>query len=515
MHNRSRARHALFVTAAAIAAVFGASPLTAHAAGPYGGTAANGFSGPVAISQSTSLGEPTIIADSANRLFVTAPQKIGNVNPAGASPLFTSLDGGATWGAPVRSQACTGLSGGDTDLAVDGGDNVFQTDLWLGNSCLSISTNHGTSFAAGNPFGTHPNVGDDRPWLAWNKTSNQLYAIYDGVDAIHAANTAPLVNPLIGIQTITDNVVIPESALNSSSVPNTVRACVCPPGGIAIDNSSGSSTHKGRIYVSYSHQDGTAISYADLSGTCPACTATTWNGPIVIPGSGSTMSAFENEFNFDPIKVDANGTIYVAWAHGMSFNTTSRLATSVQIEYSYSTNGGVNWSSPRTISTEGGTSTFPTMDVVSPGVIDVAWYGDPAHTSDPNAATGPWNLYFTRVSAAASNSPTFTISPSIAIQGMHTGCIQSGGGASCADRSLLDFFSLAEDSCGNPNVIYSGGDATTDVQLYFTKLPLTSCSQGTVTPEVPWVPMLIGPGTAIAILGLRRRGRRLTVPLTA
>jgi hypothetical protein len=514
MQNGTRARRGLLITAAAIAAVFGASPLTARAAGPYGGTAANGFTTPLAIPSSTSLGEPTIIRDSANRLFVTAPQAIGNFNTAGGSPMFTSIDGGATWGAPVRSQACTGLSGGDTDLAVDGGDNVYQTDLWLGNSCLSISTDHGGSFVAGNPFGTHPNVGDDRPWLAWNKTSNQLYAIYDGVDAIHAANTAPLVNPLLGIQTITDNVVIPESALSSNMLPNTIRACVCPPGGIAVDNSTGSSTHKGRIYVSYSHQDGTAISWADLSGTCPACTATTWNGPVVIPGSGSTMSAFENEFNFDPIKVDGNGTIYVAWAHGMNFNTTSRLAASVQIQYSYSTNGGLNWSSPRTLSSEGGTSTFPTMDVVSPGVIDVAWYGDPAHSADPNAAAGPWNVYYTRVTGADTNSPTST--PSIAISGMHTtACIQSGGGASCTDRSLLDFFTLVDDSCGNPNVIYVGGDVTNGVQLYFTKLTLTSCSLAAVTPEVPWVPMLIVPGAAVAILGLRRRGRGMTVPLTA
>ena len=194
--------------------------------------------------------------------------------------------------------------------------------------------------------------------------------------------------------------------------------------------------------------------------------------------------------------------------------TTSRLATSVQIEYSYSTNGGVSWSAPRTISTEGGTSTFPTMDVVSPGMIDVAWYGDPAHTADPNAVAGPWNLYYTRVTGAATNSPTFT--PSIAISGMHTNaCIQSGGGASCTDRSLLDFFTLVEDTCGNPNVIYTGGDVTNGVQLYFTKLTLTSCSLGIVTPEVPWVPMLIVPGAVVAMLGLRRHSRRLTMPLTA
>jgi hypothetical protein len=129
------------------------------------------------------------------RLFVTAPQAIGNVNTSGGSPLFRSLDGGAHWSAPVRSQLCTGLSGGDTDLGVDSGNNVYQTDLWLGNSCLSVFEDHGASFAAGNPFGSELQPGDDRPWISYDKMHNQLYITYDGLDALHASNTASRIRP--------------------------------------------------------------------------------------------------------------------------------------------------------------------------------------------------------------------------------------------------------------------------------------------------------------------------------
>ena len=236
-----------------------------HAAA--GGSNQNGFIAPVELPSSVGLGEPTLIHDSANRLFVTAPQSIGNVNAAGGSPLWNSTDGGAHWSTPVRSQECTAFGGGDTDLVADSNDNIYQTDLWLGNSCLSVSSDHGATFSFGNPYGSQLQPGDDRPWLAYNAISNQNYIAYDGVDALHVANTGPIVDPHAGVQAVQDVAAVPESAVNSSNTPDAVRACVCPPGGIAIDNSTG--THKGRVYVSFSYQKGTAIAYSDLSRHVP------------------------------------------------------------------------------------------------------------------------------------------------------------------------------------------------------------------------------------------------------
>ena len=51
---------------------------------------------------------------------------------------------------------------------------------------------------------------------------------------------------------------------------------------------------------------------------------------------------------------------------------------------------------------------------------------------------------------------------------MHNGCIQTGGGASCPDRSLLDFFQITDVS-GHPNIVYTTGDVNAGVNLYFTK----------------------------------------------
>jgi hypothetical protein len=402
-------------------------------------------------------------------LFVTGPQGIGTINSGGGSPLFTSTNGGASWSGPVRAQTCAGLSGGDTDLAVDAAGDIYQSDPWLANSCLSVSVDHGRSFEAGNPFGQELQPGDDRPWLAYDGTipnGGEVFGTYDGVDALHIVNTGPLVNPAVGIQAISDNVVIPETAVSSSNTPSSVRQCVCPPGGLAVDQSTG--THRGRVYVSFSDQQGTRIAYDDPNalGTTPTGT---WNYTSI--SDSTTGSAFEDEWNFSPVAVDSNGVVYVMWAHALGFNSTSGLAGAggVQEYYAYSTDGGKTFSAPVRLSTESGTTTFPTMHVVSPGVIDAAWYGTSA-TGDPNTvgSGSQWNVYYTRVTGANTSTPS--IAPKIAVTDIHNGCIQTGGGASCSDRSLLDFFTLT-DTNGLPDIIYAAGDANHTPSLYFTKLP--------------------------------------------
>jgi hypothetical protein len=431
-----------------------------------GGTAGTGFVAPVQIPQSGKLGEPSLAIDATGRIVVTAPQSIGNIN-GGGSPVWTSTSGGASWAGPVHPTGAP-VSGGDTDLAIDGAGNIFQTDLWLGNSAMAVSTDHGATFIA-NEYG-HTQPGDDRPWIAYSGKDNAIYMVYDGVDAVHVAKSAPLVAPQAGLVLAQDVPVVAESAVSVgitvSGVNPPVRQCVCPPGGIAVDQASGS------VYVTYSRQNGggsgggVGVARSDNSGV-------TWT-TMSIPGTGSSGSAFDTEYNFAPVKVDRNGTVYVAWGEGRNFTTDANgnhvASGGVAIRYAYSTDKGATWSAPVTLSTSSGTATFPTMDVVSPGVIDVAWYGTAA-TGDPNLVGGgaSWDVDYTQVTAAATASPVFT--PSVAVSGIHTGCIQTGGSGSslCSDRSLLDFFQLAVDGAGKANVIYTAGSASAGTNLWFVR----------------------------------------------
>jgi hypothetical protein len=223
--------------------------------------------------------------------------------------------------------------------------------------------------------------------------------------------------------------------------------------------------------VSYSYQHGTSISYSDPSCTLLGCTAARWTGPVPIPNSGSSGSAAEDEWNFDPIAVDSSGTVYVAWGEAPGFDaTTNRAPNGVAIKYASSTDGGAHWNGPFTLSTSTATNTFPTMSVAAPGTLQVAYLGAPGAKGDPNETGGaqPWNVYYTTVTGAGTAAPAIA-TPQVAISGMHTGCIQTGTGALCADRSLLDFFTLTTDLTGHPNIAYTGGDSTNGVQLYFTK----------------------------------------------
>jgi hypothetical protein len=122
-----------------------------------------------------------------------------------------------------------------------------------------------------------------------------------------------------------------------------------------------------------------------------------------------------------------------------------------------------------TLSTINKTATFPTLDVVSPGVIDVAWYGTSA-SGDPNlvSKSASWNVDVAQVTLANTATPKFTAGA--AVSGIHTGCIQTGGSGSslCSDRSLLDFFQLAVYN-GKANVIYTAGNAASGTNLYFVR----------------------------------------------
>lgn len=409
------------------------------------------FSAPVELPSSSGLGEPSLILDHLGNRFVTAPQSLGNIS-GGGSPVWTSTaaQGGASWGRPVTPVGDP-VSGGDTDLAVDAGNNVYQTDLWLGNSAMALSTDHGQSFIA-NEWG-HTQPVDDRPWLAYDASSNTNYLAWDGADAIHVGRTLPLSDPHLGLTFPQDVPAVPECVIGGNNPCSTapIRQCVCPPGGIAVDQKSG------QVYVSYSRQNGgslgggVGIARSDNGGLA-------WSY-FSVPKTGTTGSAFDTQWNFAPIAVDSNGGVYVAW--GEQFNGAGPVA----IRYSYSGDKGQTWTAPRTVSTTP-TSVFPAMDVVSPGVIDVAYYGNGSN-KDPNFATGSWNLYMTQVTAANTAAPVLNgveVVPSI-----HSGCIQAGGAAQCSDRSLVDFFSLKVGPGGLANIVFTEGDANQGTNLWFVQ----------------------------------------------
>src|SRR5207302_8253755 len=133
-----RISFALLPFAAALVALFsGIGPASAQTAGST-------FTRPVELPGSSGGGEPSLIIDPAGRLYATYPQGIGNITGSG-SPVWSSTNHGATWSKP-SNPAEDPIAGGDTDLALDRSGDLFQVDLWLGNSAVSVSTDHGQTF---------------------------------------------------------------------------------------------------------------------------------------------------------------------------------------------------------------------------------------------------------------------------------------------------------------------------------------------------------------------------------
>jgi len=448
---------------AMLALVSSATPATAVS----GGTAQAGFTIPLKLQGSDGFGEPSIVSGS-GRLVVTAPNGLLTTAIADQpSPVWISTDGGSSFQGPIYPQdagvAGEPLGGGDTDVIQGPAGDIFQTDLWLGDTTTRVSTDGGQTWLS--DVFSHTSPGDDRPWLAYSGPSNSLYMVYDGLDAVHVARSSLAAGPQGGIAFVQDVPAVPECLLGDQYIvdtgdvslanpcyggtPANIRQCVCPPGGIAVDQNTGI------VYITYSRQNGAAgggvgVARSEDQGL-------TWT-QTPIPGTGSTGSAFDTEWNFQPVKIDSLGNVYVTWGE-------VKKGGSVAIRFSASKDHGAAWTKPVTVSTTTASNVFPTMDIVAPGQVDIAYYGTKS-SGDPNSLTkATWSLYLAKSVNALSKAPSF--SAKTAVAGMHTGPIESSNGTS--DRSLLDFFQVAVDPAGKANIMYTAGDQNIGTDLFFTK----------------------------------------------
>jgi hypothetical protein len=470
--SKERAARTVGTAAFALAVMLALVPSASSAGAPSGGTAQASFTTPLELAGSDGFGEPSIVSGN-GRLVVTAPNGLLTTATADQpSPVWISTNGGTSFQGPIypadAGVAGEPFGGGDTDLVLDPAGDIFQTDLWLADTTMRVSTDGGQTWLS-NVFG-HSSPGDDRPWLAYSGPANSLYVVYDGLDAVHVARSSLAAGPQGGIAFVQDVPAVPECLIGGQSIvdtgdaslanpcnggtPANVRQCVCPPGGIAVDQSTGS------VYITYSRQNGAAVgggvgvARSDNSGL-------TWTATS-IPGTGSTGSAFDTEWNFQPVKVDSLGDLYVTWGE-------VKKGGSVAIRFAVSKDHGASWTKPITVSTSTASNVFPTMDLVAPGQVDIAYYGTKS-SGDPNTLTkATWNVYLAKSTDALARTPSF--SAKLAVSGVHTGGIESSNGTS--DRSLLDFFQVAVDPAGKANIIYTAGQADAAgngaTDLFFTK----------------------------------------------
>lgn len=226
------------------------------------------ISQPVLVEDDLYLVEPAVEVDSQGRIFLSAiPGLTGAGSPEtlGGSQLWRSLDGGQSFDRiPSLVAGAYGptIGGGDVDLALGPSDEVYMFDLWLGNAGLLKSTDHGDTWLQGSPV-TFAAPVDDRQWIDVHQGTGEVFITTNQLPSgIWVAKSSD------GARTFTQQTL---------AVPSTDRNCICPPGSLVVDETSGNvyvttmegqsngSTAKG-VGLAKSTDGGTSFTFTDVSG---------------------------------------------------------------------------------------------------------------------------------------------------------------------------------------------------------------------------------------------------------
>jgi hypothetical protein len=466
---------------------------------------------PVAVrAQAPTFGQPTISGiqgvgfeqdirldpTNASRVYTSVPGSLSS----DTSWIWHSEDAGKTFkwvvaGTAKEGKPNTCLGGGDTELAVDTGGNLYFNDLTLANFSSARSADHGATFICSNTAVVDAAV--DRQWYAVDGNPTTGTGLDNG-----AGHNIYLVNDEIGPGAVTcpvsgavNNVI----AMYRSPIPGggstagiqfgpakKVSAPLSCDEGIMGNNevSPVATTKDGapapvkHVYVI--HDDATFSRI--LIGRCfPVPFGTDPSGlsckdlPVAtlgtIPTGGSCPTA-KTGANFPSLAIDKAGNLYAVWEQAQQDPVSCKITGDTLLKYSFSTDEGDHWSTPITIPTPGlHNNVFAWAAAGDNGRVDIAWYGTPtpANPADPNCGTnlssgkggpdattnGIWSLYMVQTLNGHSTSPTFTAPILAGEHYVHKGTIQTVLGGQCGNRTLGDFLQLRIGSQGEAQISYA------------------------------------------------------------
>jgi len=450
------------------------------------------------------------------RLDPTNPSRAYTSVPGSLSSdtswIWHSEDGGRTFKWVVAGTAKLGkpntcAGGGDTELAVDTGGNLYFNDLTLVNFSTARSPDHGATFVCSNTG--VPDAAVDRQWYAVdgnpttgtgldNGAGHNIYLVNDEIGpgapscpvsgvgnntlAMYRSPT-PLGGATAGIQFGPANKVTPVGSCDEGIMGNDEVSPVATKTGKL--NPGPTSLPAAVKHVFVIHDDATFSKIA--IGRCfpvvfgaPIPNASDPSGlncddlPVATLGTippGGTCPTAKTGANFPTLAIDKAGNLYAVWEQAPQDPVTCQITGDTILKYSFSTNEGTSWSTPRTIPTPGlHNNVFAWAAAGDNGRVDVAWYGTPT-PADPNNAdcgtnngghggpdattNGIWSLYVTQTLNGHSTTPTFTAPILGGEHYVHKGTIQTVLGGQCGDRTLGDFLQLRIGSRGEAQIAYA------------------------------------------------------------
>ena len=407
-------------------------------------------------------GEPAIRASRDGRFFASSENGLG-----GGTLAWRSTDGGAHYASllsPNNLSATedTGFApgGGDTDLAVapaanpTGQYNVYVSSLTLANIDVSTSTDGGATWTL-HPI-TTPETIDDREWVAADGAAKVCLSYHNAPQGITVGCStdagatwlqfSPAIDALHSFQT-------GENAI----------------GNLAIDPASHT------IYQIYSAittaaETACAPQLGVVEGTCD------YHGVYVAVSTdgGATFTDRTVYINPDPtvgyghqftnISTDAAGNVYAVYGDNHI------------IWYSWSTDHGTTWSSPRQVSRgPAATAIFPWSVAGTAGKLDIVYYGtsyyDGTTVPDNYPASANWVVYFAQNLDAT--SPRGSFSQVAASPIIHSGGVCESGIACTGNRDLYDDFGVAANpQTGLASIVYTDDQYRNDA----ANAPSSTCT---------------------------------------
>jgi hypothetical protein len=382
----------------------------------------------------------------------------------------------------------TCFGGGDTDLLVDPGGELYFSDLQgLTNISQSASSDGGTTWSTS--CAAAPNLPVDRMWLTSTGSlagaNLNLYQDYDAVSSASSGN-----NELV--ETVSHDGTTFQPVINATPGVNCTGTglanCVTDNEGISGNQVVDPTT--GNLYISHTDptSSGAFVSEGIVApGTAPGTTQATWHESPTLDGAlcpdptclnstgGAEAVAGEN---FASIARDSAGYLYVAFTFAPVSNGALTAPEAIYVVHSMEpatmanpTNSTLTWSTPTNVSGTGvlaGTNTFPWVTAGSDGRVDIAWY----HTDETSEGgvfgagglnNAEWSVQLGQSLSAHSTSPSYGVA-TVTEHPVKFGpiCTNGLGCTTGGDRSLGDFLQVTTDNVGAAMVTYVD-DTSADV----------------------------------------------------
>jgi hypothetical protein len=301
-----------------------------------------------------------------------------------------------------------------------------MTDLWLGDSTVSTSSDKGNTWTA-NPLQGLPV--QDRQWVATT----------GGGIVYHAVHQIPLG---LVVSKGSGGLVYPASTIAATPVDQT--GCICAPGNLIAQPGGGTLGSGDKVGLIYATSSG-GIKFAGSGNG-----ALTFTNVSVQPESANTTNAAF------PVVANAGGNHLVATWLNVQGSTSS-------VAYSDSRDWGATWSAPRTL-VSGGASVYPWIAARGSKVAISLYHSSTAGTPDTVPSTAQW---FETYLQSTDGGTTFSAPESADTTVAKSGPVCTAGTTCTANRELGDFQSLTLDNQGNADLawVHSFNGTRTEVRF--------------------------------------------------